>query len=327
VSNPSISCPPIHRCFLAGGPERLRLSLPAGVAICGAGLLLWLTTEVLPTFTACTATAAAIATAAAVLVAALAARWLGSRLGALAGVLQLISTFLLLPVRWGVAEMLFCLAVTAAMGAFALGNVPGRLPLIDRRWTRCTFYAAAGAAFLLAGPAGPAFILAGCLLLMAYSSDSRCLRFLADPVAVVLLVLPIAVRLVYPQDSYLAWAPISALSAAAMGPRMSLPEVLGSFFAATWPWTPPALLALVVGLRQGHYATPIWQFFGCCLIASLAVMAAGPFRHAAYLAAILPPMVVISSAGIWGMYIECRRRDLWCGSFFSKRMQYSKDIG
>ena len=311
MPEPLLPFPPIYRRFLAGGPERLRLSLPAAVVVGGVGVMLWSVASVLPVVNAPSATAAVAATLAAVLVAALTARWLGSRLGVLAGVLQLSSALLLLPVRWGVAEMLFCSALVAAMGAFALGNVPGRLPLIDRRWTRCTFYAAAGVSFVLAGPVGPAFILAGCLLFLVVSSDARGLRFLADPLGIALLGLPVAIRLVDPQGLPAAWSPISCLSGAALGPQMSLPELFGSLFVAALPWAPPAVLALVVGLRQGHYATPVWRFFGCWGIGPLALMAAGPFRHGAYLAALLPPLAVIGAVGIWWLYVECRRRWRW----------------
>ena len=102
----------------------------------------------------------ALATVAALLIAALAARWLGSRLGTTAGVAQLTCLHVLAG-RATAAEMLLGITVTAAMGAFALANVPGRLPLVRRPCTPWAFYAAAGLSFGLAGPAGTAMILAG----------------------------------------------------------------------------------------------------------------------------------------------------------------------
>ena len=129
----SLISPPVCRgflCrgFLSGGPQRLRLSAAAAATVGGGGVLLWTLAWLLPELRATDATAALAATVSGLLVAALAARWLGCRLGALAGLLQLTSLFLLLPVRWGVAEMLLSNSLVVAMGAFALGNVPGRLP-------------------------------------------------------------------------------------------------------------------------------------------------------------------------------------------------------
>jgi len=284
------------------------VSAPAAAGGGGRRLAVLKAPSKLPGFESASAAAALAATLAAILLAALAARWLGSRLGALAGLLQLTSVFFLLPVRWGAAEMLFCSGAMVAMGAFALGNVPGRLPLIDRRRTRCAFYAAAGVSFALAGPVGPAFILVGCLLFLICSADSRGLRFLADPLGIALLAGPMVLRLISPAGLQAAWAPIGELSAGAVGPRMSLPEVFGCLALATWPWLPPAVWAVLGGVRRGHYATPLWQFFGCWLLGPLMLIAAGGFRHGAYLLALVPPLAVIGSVGIWETYVACRRR-------------------
>lgn len=308
-----LDSPPVCRRFLAGGPGGLRLTLPAAAVVAGGGLMLLPISAAISDFGG-TAEAArrwppvVAATIAALLVAALTARWLGSGLGTLAGLLQLTSTQVLLAGPGDLAEMLFCTLVVATMGIFAVANVPGRLPLIDRRWPSRAFYAGVGAAMLLAGPIGPAFILAGCLLFVILCGDSRGLRFFADPAGVAVFVLLAALRLAYPEELQGIFTPLSCFLSDALGPPRSLSEVLHSMAVKTLPWTPLAALAMVVGLRQGHYATPIWRFLGCWLLGPLALMAAaGTFRHEPYLAALLPPSAVMAAAGLTGVFAWRRR--------------------
>jgi len=93
--------------------------------------------------------------------------------------------------KYGAEELWLCASVTAAMGAFAVANVPGRLPLVKRSWPRWSFWAATGLAFGFAGTTGPGLILSGCLLFVALCGDSRGGRFFVDPAGLALFGLMI----------------------------------------------------------------------------------------------------------------------------------------
>ena len=307
---------PVYRRLLAGGDEPLRLSSSAAGVVVGGGLVLLGITRAAPILGGAAGPAAwwpsaIAATLTAWLVAELAARWLGSRLGATAGLALLTSLQVLLPDRWATAEMLFCASVSAAMWAFALANVPGRLPLVVHQWTRRGFYAAAGGSFVLAGPVGPAFILTGCLLFLILSADSRGLRFFACPTGIVVFALLAAVRYALPRDLVDTWAAASGVMGAASGTGISLPALLRWLGVAGLPWTPLVVPTVAVGLHQGHYATPVWRFFGCWTLGPLALTAVGGWRDHAQLSPLLPPLAVMAAAGLGGLSIWCRRRWLW----------------
>jgi hypothetical protein len=308
--------PPVYWRLLAGGDEPLRLSLPATAVVLVAGLVLpgIARAAAIPAGAGGLAPwwpSAAAATLTAWLVAELAARWLGSRLGGAAGLALLTSIHVLLPNRAVAAELLFCAAVSAAMGAFALANVPGRLPLADHRRTRWGFYAAAGGSFVLAGPAGPAFILAGCLLFLILCADNRGLRFFACPVGIAVFALLAAARLAMLRDLGDTWMASPGVTGEALGPRIPLSEVLWWLGVAGLPWTPLVAATVAVGLHQGHYATPIWRFFGCWALGPLALAALGGLRDHAQLSPLLPPLAVMAAAGLGGLSICCRRRWQW----------------
>ena len=290
----------------------MRLSLPAAGVVVGVGLALagiWTATAASGGIAEWArhwpSTVAAIVTA--VLVAALAARWLGSPLGALAGLAHLTGLHVFQGTEGRVDELWLCAAVTAAMGAFAVANVPGRLPLVDRPWPRWAFWAATGMAFVFAGATGPALILTGCLLFVALCGDSRGGRFFADPAGVALFGLMIALRLGLPECRQRVWSQLSGCFFGGPGYWTWMPEVFGSLALGALPWTPLAVLAVVFGIRRGHYATPVWRFFGCWLLGPLALTAVGAFGDRPSLVALLPPMTVIGTAGLWGVLIRCRR--------------------
>lgn len=313
VPQSSRGTPPVYRRFLAGGAELLRLSLAATAVVVGAGVILLAAGEVIsvhrgPAGPATGWPAVAAATLAAWLTAAVSARWLGSRLGALAGLVQLTGVGVLAPRDGAAVEILFCAVVSAAMGAFALANVPGRLPVVHRRWTGWAFYAAAGVSFVLGGPLGPAFILTGCVLFLALSADSRGPRFFASPVGIALFALIVGVRVLQPWGWTGVWVLPSAAAEQATGPAMSLPAALGSVAVAGLPWTPLTVLAVAIGLRRGHYATPVWRFFACWALGPLVLAAVGVLRSPSQLAPVWPPLAVMGAAGLSSVWICCRRR-------------------
>jgi len=294
--------PPAFRRFLAGGPEALRLSPRAAVLVAVVGLVLIVSGGLLSTYAVAAPKWQTLAAAipAALLTAVLAARWLGSRFGAAAGMAQLTTLGVLQPGGCGPQPMLACAAFSAAAGAFSLANVPGRMPTVDGRRMGRAFYAAAVLTLFLAGPGAVAFLFAGCLAFSIISVDPRCVRFLANPLGIGLVVPLIVWQIVWPA------AP--APGGDAVAAVRSLPEVLGGLAVAGMPWTVPCVWAAIAGLRQGHYATPVWRFFACWLVGPLVLVAAGTPCDSARLVLLLPPLAVTGAAGLLAAAAWIRRR-------------------
>ena len=301
---------PVYRRFLAGGPERLSLSPKAAALVAGCGTTLlairsagWLGDGTSPPGEYLAAAVAAILTA--LLVAAMAGRWLGNRLGLLAGLVHLSGLHVLGAFSLA-AEALWGAAVTLAMGAFALANVPGRLPPAQRPWVVWVFCAAVGVSLLVAGPIGPAPILAGCLLFLLVNQDARGLRFVAGPTPIAVFVLVVVAwsldgGISGPAGWHGDWSRACSRPASPLGWW----PVLGELPLASLPWTPFIVLAAVAGLRGGHYATPIWRFLGCWVLGSIAV---GLLGDRPSTAATLPPLAVIGAAGLSESLAWYRRR-------------------
>jgi 4-amino-4-deoxy-L-arabinose transferase-like glycosyltransferase len=247
---------------------------------------------------------AALATATAAMTAGLTAHWLGGRTGMLAGLIYWTSLHVLPWNSAAAVDMPLSAAVAAAMGAFALANVPGRLASINRRWNRLAFYTAAGISVLLSGAVGPVLIFGSCLAYLALMQDPRGMRFLADPWGIGVFWKLIAVRVVWAVASHDASACLPGEMARAWALR---PEVLAPLAAAALPWTPLALLTAVLGIRQGHDATPIWRFLGCWILVPLLLAILGLGGDAPPVGALLPPLAAIAAAGLGGALCWCRR--------------------
>ena len=296
------------------------MSLPSAALVIAGGATLWLIGLAIPSGHGGSDWMARLVWAAAViltalLVAGLAARWLGNRTGVVAGLVYLTSLEVIVPSHLAVAETLFGAAVCAAMTVFALARVPGRLPLGDRWWTALAFYGALGVSFVFVGWMGPACILAGCLLFLLCSFDTRGLRFLFRPVGIAFFVLLVAgwllsVRRVDPALAPDVWSGGWGLAGAGLGRSQSLVDVLGSLAVAVMPWTPLVGLAAVSGLRQGHYATPIGRFLACWILGPLGLAAFGVLGGRLLIATLLPPLAVMGSVGLLELLAWCRRR---CG--------------
>lgn len=299
--------------LLAGGPGALRLSPVVLTAMAGGGTcLLGVSAVVLRAdglgaggiLGPAVIGSIVIAAGTAVLVSALSARWFGARLGVLAGVVQFTSLYMLRAGRCAPGELLFGAATAAALGVFAVANVPGKLPIIERRWTRCVFAAAAGISFMVGGAAGPVLVLAGCLSYMAISGDLRSRWFFFDPVAIAILVVLVLLGLALP----VGWGAARALAFDSASASPSPREVFSAVLVGSLPWTPLIVLAVAIGIRQGHYATPIWRFLACWAFGPMLLIATGFFRDAAYLGVLLPPLAVMGAAGLAEVVSWCSRR-------------------
>jgi len=318
VTESSLNCPPVYRRFLSGGDDQWRLPLrSAALVVCGGATLLLIGLAIPGWRGGSDGMAGLVAAASAILtafvVAAWAARWLGNRTGVVTGLVYLTSLEVIVPSRLALAETLVGTAVCAAMTTFALARVPGRLPSGERWWTAWVFYGSLGGAFVLVGWMGPACILAGCLLFLLSSLDTRGLRFFFRPVGIALFVLLVAGGLVWvgridPARARGVWSIGWGLAGEGPGQPQSLLHLLGSLAVAVMPWTPLVGLAAVSGLRQGHYATPIGRFLACWMLAPLGLAACGVLGGRLLIATLLPPLAVMGSVGLLGLLAWCRRR-------------------
>ena len=306
----SLDAPPVYRRFLAGGPEMLRLSTPGMWLIIGLGMLTTMASIVFTDFrqpglglsSGCAATIAALATAA------VAARWLGGRVGVFSGCLYLLSGRILLGTA-STSDHWFAAMATAAVGAVALGNVAGRLPTVCGRWPAVVFYGLVAAIFIFIGPMAAGGVVLTCVVFAVVGQNGRGLRFFVDwlGLGVLAAILAAAASTVWflPEQYSTAW------------PRP--PWTYGDIFSAgIWsdlaagfcnlltvtipidllPWGPLALVAIIVGIRQGHHTTPFGRFLTVWVAAPLALALAGLLGREAAAALVFPPLAILCGLGL-----------------------------
>lgn len=296
---PSLDCPPVYRQFLAGGPQRLRLSPTAAALVLGGGLILGLIGPAVVVIVTgggglerLSGSAAAVLTA--LLIAVLAARWLGTRPAVLSGWAYMSMAGVLWEAG-SFSAVLSPVAACVAMVAAAWAMVPGRLPVDRRPWLAWTFYAAVGVLLFFAGPAAAASIPVGCLVFLLIGQDVRGLRFFASPTGALILGLSIAAW-------WAAGGPVfpATYGGAAASLFVQLPVRM-------FPWTPFVALGILVGLHQGHYATPFWRLLGCWTFVPLGLAAVGLLDERLATDLVLPPLAVVGAAGLWSLVFWCRR--------------------
>ena len=119
---------------------------------------------------------------AAILTAAIAARWLGNRLALAAGIIQPTGLHVLgLPLYALWSDPWIGLLTAVVMAAFGWGNVPGRLPPVNRSILSVTFSFGAGLLLIFCGWAAPAGILLACLVYVLLNQDRRAFYFQIHP--------------------------------------------------------------------------------------------------------------------------------------------------
>jgi hypothetical protein len=297
---PSLDAPPVYRCFLAGGPEVLRLSTPGAWLIIGLGVL---TAAVSMVFTesrqpglalssGCAATIAALATAA------VAARWLGGRAGVFAGCFYLLSGRILLETGSAGGHW-FAAMATAAVGVFALGTVAGRLPPVAGRWPAVVFYGLVAAICIFIGSMAAGGVVLTCVAFAAIGQSGRGLRFLVDwrGLAVLTAVVAMAASTVWPQPQ---WPSVYIFSAGAW------PDLAAGFRHLLvvdipidlLPWGPLALVAIAVGIRQGHHTAPFGRLLTVWVASPLVLTPLGLLDRAMAAALVFTPLVILCGLGL-----------------------------
>jgi hypothetical protein len=206
-------------------------------------------------------------------------RWLGGRLGLFAGLVWLTSA----AAFGGQGNNWLAAASCVAMGLFGTAVVPGRLPTISRAAVGWAFFAVVGLSLLVLGTGAAVAMMATCLAFVLVSQNARSARFFLNPVGLGLLAASIFGR----------WL------AGPLVPKGHETGLLDALVGAgVLPWLPLAGVAMVVGLRQGHHATPFWRLAGCWVLVPVGLMGLGATSPGVALTVATPPLCVLAAAGL-----------------------------
>jgi hypothetical protein len=296
--------------MLAGGPRCLRLSTPHVGLLLAAGAALALVAWVSPRVETSVIDLPSLAsivwsTLTALALAVVAARWIGRSLATLAGLFYLSGVHVLL----GGGDGPGATVATAAIGLFALANVPGRLKVDSRPAIGWAFFAVLAIGLVVEGPAGPVAILLACLAVALVSQNLRGLAFFVTPLGMAIVLLSPAAWWLMRQmglpgiwDGDLA----SAVAAVSFQPERLAPVLVRTATAAL-PWTPFAAVAVMVGTREGHLSTPFWRLVGCWVVTPLSLVPFGILDAPAAMAMLAPPLAIVAAPGAAGVWGWCRR--------------------
>lgn len=266
----------------------------------------------------------------ALLVATVGARWFDGRVGVVAACVQLTSVYALMQARLAESDMLLAAAVTAAWAAMALTVVPrpagmvaaarsgsggAESPSAESGLLAAGFYAAAGAAFLIKGPIGPAMIFGGGLTYALVARRRAVWRWFWNPVGLGLLV---ACLTLWPMAAWLAYPPIVEAWRAHHWGRFT-GELGGReppgfyLYTSLWlmlPWTPALVWAVVKACRRGLWREPVWQFVVAFTAPGLLLLSLSSFQHKHYVIPLLPPLALATALGLID-YVRWRNLRPW----------------
>jgi 4-amino-4-deoxy-L-arabinose transferase-like glycosyltransferase len=236
-------------------------------------------------------------------IAGLAARFLGPRIGIIAGLMQATTYYVLQFGRLAESDMPLVAAVTAAMCLFALAAVESPAGRRTDRWLPWAFHAATGAAFIVKGPIALVFIGGACLAYLLVERDRQVLRFCLHPGGLTLLLLLV---LAWPVAAYLRYPPIFdawllhnlGRFSGELGRSRPIWFYLTAVPVATLPWSPFAILAAWRLGKQSGALAPIWRFSLCWLAPGLLFLSASAFKSRHYAAPLLPPLTMLAAVGL-----------------------------
>ncbi|MBI1900782.1 MAG: glycosyltransferase family 39 protein [Planctomycetia bacterium] len=246
----------------------------------------------------------------ALLIGVLAARWLGRLAGVVAGLMQATTYYVLQLARLAECDMLLVLAVTVAMGCFAIGNIDSPRGRVQSRFLPCLFQAAVAAAFFFKGLIGPAFVYSACGLFALWSRERRVWRFLFDPIGCSLFVLSVggwfaAAYAEYPAILHDQVMHHFGRFQGEMGGEKDPLFYAYSIPLIVLPWTPAAVLACVLAVRRKLFSHSLVRLAICWMVPGVLLLSLSTFKSKHYAAPLMPPLVV---AGAMGLLHFVRRR-------------------
>jgi hypothetical protein len=307
---PSLDFPPVYRHMLAGGPERLRLSR-SGIALLLIGSLALATWLAIPGLLGASGfEGMAFSTLIGAVLTGwftggIAARWIGSGPATLAGLVYLSAV----AARPNVIDGPWSAVAVAAVGLFALATVPGRLPVDSRRGVGLAFYVVLSVATMVAGPIGPSSILLIGAAMVLVSQNPRGLKLFVHPLGITILASsPLAWWLACQAGMPGVWngewvQPLAQFAFPSEHPWLGFAELP----IVLWLWFPFAVVALIIGFRQGHMAAPFWRFIGCWIVAPTGLAIFGILAPPAAMDMLLPPLAIVVAMGIHACLLGGRR--------------------
>jgi 4-amino-4-deoxy-L-arabinose transferase-like glycosyltransferase len=284
------------------------------------------------------------------LIADLAARWLGPRVGLIAGLMQATFVYVLMQGRLAEADMPMAAAVCLAMYAFARGVV---LPLSNfvgsalrtdllppegtvrsadptgtrpraSRWLPILFYLGAGLSFLLKG-VGIAFILASVAAFIIWSAIEgrdwrRCLRFLASPaglllLAVLLVAWPAAAWHADPNIFKTFRKELIGRASGEFGEKQPWYFYAGVVPIMLMPWLPFGIGAILLGVRRRVFRGPVTQLLLCWFVPGLLILSVSAWKHHHYVIPMMPPATLVTAAGLELWLRSLKPQKAWLGTF------------
>lgn len=240
---------------------------------------------------------------AAVVTAMLAARWFGRTCGLLTGLLQLSSVHVLMQGRLAEADTLLCAGVTIAMAVFAWAIVPCQSSRLEARWAPWLFYAALAWSALAKAGIGVAFVMLACWSYCAIARDRRALRFLLNPLGIVLFLgtslgwLALAVwrcPLVWDVMVHHHFGRFSG----GQGHHEPLLAYLYLVPMMLLPWSLVVPLGLARVLRDRVVADPRWRFLACWFVPGMCLLSASAFKSRHYPIPIFAPLTILAAIGL-----------------------------
>jgi 4-amino-4-deoxy-L-arabinose transferase-like glycosyltransferase len=241
--------------------------------------------------------------ASALLIAAIAARWLGDRIGLYSGLVELTSMYVQAQGRRAEPDMMLCALVSAAIALFMFGNVErasAESSSTELKPMPRLFYAATGLSFLPKGPIGPVLVLLPCAAFALRSRDSR--KFLLDPAGlcifvVIVIVWPVALLMNYPAGLGTLWSEHWLRLSGAWGTQAWL-FYLYVPFALMLPWTPLVLSGAAAATAEGAWPQPFWRFMVMWLVLGTLFLSLSPFKHWHYIIPVLPSLSTLAAIGL-----------------------------
>ena len=285
---------PTFRRFLTGGPEQLRLSHASMTLLAGYAMAVIVLREAFgpgPGLGHVGAWQFRLLGAGGdvfvpLVTALVAARWLGSRLGVAAGVIQLTGLHVLgLPIDALWSDPWIGAMMAVAMAAFAWANVSGRLPPASGAGFPAAFYLSASLILMFRGWGEFASIPLACLAHLLLNQDGRAFRFLIHPIGLGVLAIfaGCTIWLHWPTTPQMVSFERCPFATAAVG---------------MLPWSPLCAVAVVVGCWRGHYATAFWQFVVCWSLSPLLLATVGALSDRSALAMTSAPLSILAAAGL-----------------------------